>query len=170
MPIHSNRKVSSASAHRTTPPLPKPSAHQPKFTIVCSDALTWLRRQKDGSLPNIVTGLPDPDETGLSDDQYLKFFEQAVILILTKVRADGYCLFMNTDRKWNKSWLDKSHLIQSVADQVGVPLRWHKIVLLREVDSTHIQRPTYQHYLCFSISIQQLSLQTPCPITQKIYN
>ena len=120
-----------------------------QFEIICADALKWLAKQKDHSLDNIVTGIPDLDEVNKPHQAYLNFFEKATKLIFQKAKPTSYVIFMVTDRKYQKTWIDKSFLIQTVANQQEIPLRWHKIILLRPVGSTHIQRPTYQHYLCF---------------------
>jgi len=121
-----------------------------EFQVICQNALTWLSVQPDHSLGNVVTGIPDLDETPYSLANYQKFVQKAVKLIFKKVAKNGYCLFMNTDRKHQKTWIDKSFWIQQLAQEAKIPLKWHKIILLRPVNSTHIQRPTYQHYLCFS--------------------
>lgn len=120
------------------------------FKIINSDALKWLARQKDNSLPNIVTGIPDLDEVNMSTSNYITFFKKSINLIFKKLHPKSYAIFMMTDRKINKQWIDKSFFVQEAAHSHSIPLRWHKIILLRPVDSTHIQRPTYQHYLCFS--------------------
>lgn len=121
-----------------------------QFEIICADALKWLAKQKKHSLENIVTGIPDLDELKLTQTNYLKFFEKSVDLIFQKLHPKSYALFMVTDRKYQKTWIDKAYHIQKIAEKHKIPLRWHKLILLRPVDSTHIQRPTYQHYLCFS--------------------
>ena len=118
--------------------------------IICQDALKYLKSARKNSLPNIVTGIPDMDEVSMNPAKYLQFFKQSVDLIFDKVNPDSYVIFMVTDRKHQKRWIDKSFLIQQSAYEHQTPLRWHKIILLRPPDSTHIQRPTYQHYLCFS--------------------
>lgn len=121
------------------------------FKILCQDSLKWLNEQNDDSLSHIVTGIPDYDETPYKTiDKYLDFVMKTCKLIFDKVKKENYCIFMITDRKYNKTWIDKSFYIQYVAHQLNIPLRWHKIILLRSVGSIHIQRPTYQHMLCFS--------------------
>jgi len=120
------------------------------FKVVCQDAIKWLAKQGDHSLPNVVVGIPDLEETKFSQSRYITFLRRALFLIFQKVQKKGYCIFMNTDRKYQKTWIDKSYIIQQIAHELLIPLRWHKIILLRPVGSTHIQRPTYQHYLCFS--------------------
>jgi DNA modification methylase len=127
-----------------------PPRTSPKYKIHCKDAKKWLASVKDHSLGNVVTGIPDFMETGMEFEEYINFIMDVVLLIFKKVAKDGYCLFMNTDRKQSGWWLDKGFLIQTVAKQVKIPLKWHKIILLRGVGRIHLQRPTFQHYLCFS--------------------
>lgn len=122
----------------------------PQAKIICADALKWLAKTKNNSLPDIITGIPDIDEVGMTLPKYKTFFQKAVDLLFKKVHPKAYVIFMMTDRKINKTWLDKSYLLQKVAEKHNIPLKWHKIILLRPVNSTHIQRPTYQHFLCFS--------------------
>ncbi len=120
------------------------------FEIFCQDAVAWLAAQKDHSLGNVITGIPDLDETPYNETQYVGFLSKVALQIFKKVKKDGYCIFMNTDRKFEKKWIDKAFLIQEMAKKAGISLRWHKIILLRPVNSAHLQRPTYQHFLCFS--------------------
>ena len=117
-------------------------------SILCKDALLWLEEQPDHSLDNIITGIPDMNEVDMSMEDYTQFFIKAVQLIFQKVKPVSYVIFMVTDRKYKGTWFDKSFLIQQHASS----LKWHKIILLRDVGKIHIQRPTYQHYLCFSAS------------------
>ena len=49
-----------------------------------------------------------------------------------------------------KSWIDKSYIITNIALKKQLKIIWHKIVLHRAVDSTHLHRPTYAHMLCYS--------------------
>lgn len=118
--------------------------------VVCADALEWLLKKPDKSLTNIVTGIPDPQEMSLDQNKYREFLAKVVGAIFDKVMDETYVMFMVTDRKKSGEWLDKSYLIQKVAEEHNMPLKWHKIILHRDIDACHIQRPTYQHYLCFS--------------------
>lgn len=120
--------------------------------IINADAVKWLSEQPDKSLDNIVTGICDMNEMGLKDDidKYLRFFRSTTALILQKVK--GYAIFIQTDRKYNKSWIDKSYHLTDVALGMNYKMLWHKIVLRRNVDATDLHRPTYSHMLCFSIN------------------
>lgn len=122
----------------------------PKFQIICQDALKWLQNQSDRSIPNIVTGIPDMSEVNMTPQKYLLFVRKTIDLFFRKIDPKGYVLLQMTDRKYQKTWIDKSYLAQKIAEEHQISLRWHKLILLRPVGSTHIQRPTYQHYLCFS--------------------
>jgi DNA modification methylase len=118
--------------------------------IICTDAIKWLSDQTDNSLDNIVSGIPDLAEMQLTLEEYIIFFKKAVDLIFKKTKSNGYVVLIQTDRKHNKQWLDKSSIINKIAEDNNIPLRWHKIILNRKVGSIHLQRPTYSHFLCFS--------------------
>ncbi len=121
------------------------------ITIICDDALNWLKQQKNRSMGNFLTGICDMDEMGnVSIKNYLSFLNKVVSLIFQKLDDDGYAIFIQTDRKYNRSWIDKSYLISKIADDYGLKMIWHKIVLHRAVNSTDTYRPTYAHMLCYS--------------------
>lgn len=122
--------------------------------IICDDAFNWLNSKKDGSLETIVTGIPDLDEleslnkNEMTVEEYTYFFKNAVALVMRKVRDDQYSIFMQTDRKMKGQWIDKSYLANTVANDLGLKLLWHKIIQNR--DGIYIQRPSYTHLLGFS--------------------
>jgi len=115
--------------------------------IYCRDAITWLNTQSN--LDSIVTSIPEMDELGLSFADYVPFFRNAARLCLTAVNDKGYCVFLQTDRKY-KGWVDKSYLISDEANKLGIRMIWHKIVLRTEVGKADLFRPTYSHMLCYS--------------------
>ena len=120
---------------------------------LCADSLDWLSNQSDGSISNIVTGLPDYDEVKdvyKSVSDYLDWFNRVAELIFTKVNKKGYVIFIQTDRKKDCKWIDKSYYLNRMADDCGVSLLWHKIALLRRVGAINLHRPTYSHILAFS--------------------
>lgn len=121
--------------------------------ILCKDSLVWLREQPDNSLPSIITGLPDL--SSFSDHnknvkEYTNFIEEICSLIFQKVKLNKYVIFQITDRKFRSAWISKQYFVIKQAMRHNCPLRFHKIILLRGVGKSHIHRPTYQHYLCFS--------------------
>lgn len=121
-----------------------------KIKVIHTDSIKFLQQKENNSLPTIITGIPDMDEVNMEEDQYIKWFEDVCDLIYKKVKKNEYCIFIQTDRKVNGKWIDKSFYLQKVANQNGINLLWHKIVLYRDVNSIYLQRPTYGHMLCFS--------------------
>lgn len=124
-----------------------------KYDFLVMDSLKWLAKQKDQSLSNVVTGIPDMDELSkiASTPKYEKFFTKVANLIFEKTNDHGYCIFIQTDRKFGKEWIDKSYLITDAAYKNGYRLLWHKIILDRPVGATNLFRPTYSHILCYSV-------------------
>jgi hypothetical protein len=139
--------------------------------IINADAIKWLSEQQDKSLDHVVTGICDMNEMkGMDDmDKYLNFFRSTATLILQKVK--GYAIFIQTDRKHNRSWIDKSYHLTDVALSMGFKMLWHKIVLRRAVDATDLHRPTYSHMLCFSVAGNPGSA-TPdvIPVSKSLYS
>lgn len=123
--------------------------------IICQDALKWLAKQDDSTLDSVITGICDMDEVkSFKDDleNYLVFFDRVSDLIMKKVSDMGYCIFIQTDRKYQGQWIDKSTILNNIAKKNGLKLKWHKIILLRGVGSTDLHRPCYSHMLCYSKS------------------
>ena len=105
----------------------------------------------DQSINNIVSGIPDLDETQFESlDEYNKWFSSIVELLLVKTNPYGYVILCQTDRKINGCWYDKSTIINMIAMKMGWKLLWHKIVLNRPVGSANLHRPTYSHLVCYS--------------------
>ena len=118
-----------------------------KRVIHCQDAIPWLHKQK--KLDSIVTSIPEMDEVKLPFNEYIEWFRNAAHLCLEAVKDKGYCIFLQTDRKY-KGWVDKSYLISDEAHKLGIRMIWHKIALRTEVGKTDLFRPTYSHMLCYS--------------------
>jgi hypothetical protein len=138
-------------------------------TIVCQDALVWLKDQS-APLPNVLTGIPDINELNPEVD-YTTFFEHAAGLIFDRMADDGYAIFIQTDRKVNRTWISKSTMLINLGTLRGFKLCWHKIVLNRNVGQRDLFRPTYSHMLCFS-KTGTSGAATPdvLPVSQRIYN
>jgi hypothetical protein len=129
-------------------------------TIICDDAIHYLNEQSNNSIPNIITGLPDLDEMNLSFDDYLKFFVSTIELIMDKINMNGFLFFLQTDRLYKKTWLDKSSIIINISKQKNLNLLFHKIILNRDVGKINLHRPTYSHFLCFS-RFNSVGIRTP---------
>ena len=138
--------------------------------IVCSDAHKWLSKNK-AKIFNVVTGIPDHGELGgINLDEYLKFLKKSATLIFNNSHTDGYVIFIQTDRKIAGKWIDKSTIINTIAEKLGWQLKWHKIVLQREIGKCDIHRPSYSHMLCYSVNAGPGEVtQDVFPVSSKIY-
>uniref|UniRef100_A0A6C0BL00 Methyltransferase n=1 Tax=viral metagenome TaxID=1070528 RepID=A0A6C0BL00_9ZZZZ len=143
------------------------------FEIIQADSLIWLQQQKPHSLNNVVTGIPDMNELGPTTtlEQYLRFFRQIARLIFERVKPDGYCIFIQTDRRIEGQLIDKSFLLTEMAYQSGLRLIWHKIVCQRDVGHTDLHRPTYSHFLCYSVRGKPgAAFPDVLPVSTKLYD
>ena len=142
-----------------------------KRELICMDALKWLQQQPEKSVSNVITGICDLDEmSGLDVPKYLEFFKSVGDQVFKKLKPDGYAIFIQTDRKYQKNWIDKSYILNHLARMNGFKLVWHKIVLHRDVNSTDLHRPTYAHMLCYTVTGTS-GAATPdvIPVSSKTY-
>jgi len=150
------------------------------FSILCQDSVSWLKKIPDGSVKNFVTGIPDMNELGdITLAQYLEFFKEVAGLIFRKLNPNGYCIFIQTDRKFKPKphsdekgcYIDKSYLLTDVAVHSGAKLLWHKIVCLRDVGKKDLYRPTYSHYLCYTYKgTPGVAFEDVLPVGHKLYD
>jgi tRNA G10 N-methylase Trm11 len=137
-------------------------------TLITADSLVWLSKQKQ--LSNVITGIPDLDETPFTLEEYLDFFKKIVALIFKKLDKNGYAIFVQTDRKYNKTWIDKSAIITEISQKFGLKIIWHKIVLNRLPGKIDLYRPTYSHMLCYSYSnTTGAAFCDVIPISKRLY-
>ena len=132
------------------------------FRLIQEDSLKWLASQKDASLRNIVTGFPDYNEVKsvMDWDKYQLWVKDIVNLCFQKVHQNGYCIFIQTDRKLGAKSNPKgvyelyskaATLIDLAANnETKTRLLWHKIAAFTKPGEISI-RPGYSHILCFSV-------------------
>jgi len=141
--------------------------------IICEDSLVWLEAQKDNSIKNIVTGIPDMEELSIkNEEEYIIWFNKVLNLIFKKIHNDGYVILVQTDRKYNRKIIDKSYIITNNAYNQTPPYRllWHKIVCHRDVGKIDLHRPTYAHMLCYSINGKVgIAFEDVINTSQKLY-
>lgn len=126
----------------------KTRKNKTKRQVICQDAIVWLADKK-GMFDSIVTSIPDESEVGLGMEEYEPFFKNAAKLCLNAVKPDGYCIFLQTDRKY-RGIFPKDYYVMHEAFQLGFRLVWHKIALRTDPGKADLFRPTYSHMLCFS--------------------
>ncbi len=122
-------------------------SRMPKRQVFCQDALKWLPKNTGNDC--IITSIPEMEEVGLTVKDYETFFRLAAKLCFEAVTEDGYCIFLQTDRKYH-GWIDKGYWITDEARTLGFHTVWKKIALTRDVGKADLFRPTYSTMLCFT--------------------
>ncbi len=156
-----------------------------QYKLLCKDSVEWLTTEvKPKSFQNIITGLPDLNEIkSITPDlkSYVKWFCNVATLLFTAISDNGYCIFIQTDRKLSGKhnppthkfeWISKSNLLIDTAKQCDIPLLWHKIACYHPIGEIST-RPSYGHILCFSRKgIQDVRSKFPDVImaTTKMYD
>ena len=108
----------------------------------------WLETQQDDSLGHIVTGIPDMNDVNMTPEKYTEWVRRLLNLLAKKCNRRSYIMLCQTDRRINKVWIDKTSIIVPAAQEAGIHLRWHKIVVKKI--GIDVIKPTYSHMLCFS--------------------
>lgn len=152
-------------------------------TVICADAIDWLKKY-DGKLPgSVYTSLPDISElpdmfpgTYLETVKaYKEWFTDTVSLICSKVKPTECVIFLQSDvrvvdvrpalvenRGMVEEWIDKSSLCAEGVRRFscspnGYPMQhmWHKICLVRALSTKSMGRPGFSHLVCFSGASQK---------------
>jgi len=119
----------------------------PERQVICQDSLKWL--PKNGNNKCIITSIHAMEEVNMKLKEYDPFFRSAAVACLEAVKDDGYCIFLQTDRKYH-GWVDKGYWITDEAMKLGFHMVWKKIVLNRDVGKADLFRPTYSVMLCYT--------------------
>jgi len=93
--------------------------------------------------------MPEMEEMQMNIKDYEVFFREAANLCFSSVKDDGYCIFLQTDRK-HHGWVDKGYWITDESRKLGFHTVWKKVALTREVGKADLFRPTYSTMLCFT--------------------
>jgi hypothetical protein len=131
----------------SSPNEPDPTARR---EVIHGDALDWLLAHPCLANTSVITSLPDVDELGVSLDRWREFFLAAARACLLTTADDGLCVFMQTDNKRDGRWISKAGLLLRVADELDIPLIFHKIVCRKPPGMRIHGRPGYTHMLAFS--------------------
>ncbi|MFZ6178484.1 SAM-dependent methyltransferase [Nannocystis pusilla] len=126
------------------------SDHPPRREVVHGDAVAWLAERPDLQDSSVIATMPDVSELGVSLERWREFFLAAARAVLLAAPPDGLAIFIQTDNKIEGRWVSKAGLVLRVADELDVPLLFHKIVCRRPPGSLIHGRPGYSHILAFS--------------------
>lgn len=122
----------------------------PRREVVHGDAVAWLAERPGLVDSSVIATMPDVSELGVSLERWREFFLAAARAVLLAVPDDGLGIFIQTDNKHEGRWVSKAGLVLRVADELEVPLLFHKIVCRRPPGSLIHGRPGYSHILAFS--------------------
>jgi hypothetical protein len=116
---------------------------------IVADAVDWLSKAR--GVGAVVTSLPDAEEIGRPVDEWAAWFQQAAAACMKAADETAPAIFYQTDRKADGRVYSKAGLLLAAANESGIRLLWHKIVLRRAVGAIDIHRPTFTHLMAFSV-------------------
>jgi hypothetical protein len=122
----------------------------PQREVIHGDAVEWLLAHPSLADASVIASLPDVSELGVTLDRWREFFLAAARASLLATPDEGLCVFIQTDIKREGRWVSKAALVLGVAEELEVPLLFHKIVCRRPPGTRVHGRPGYSHILGFS--------------------
>ncbi|MEZ4385468.1 MAG: hypothetical protein R3A79_29350 [Nannocystaceae bacterium] len=129
---------------------PREPLREPLREVIHGDALAWLEARPGLAATSVIASLPDVSELGVTLERWRDFFVAIARAALLAAADDGLCVFAQTDNKRQGRWVSKAGLILRVADELELPLLFHKIVCRRPPGTRIPGRPGYTHVLAFS--------------------
>ena len=148
--------MSVSSLHPTTHPTTTPRGDRvPRRIVHHGDALAWLRAEAPLTGASVVTSLPDVSELpALGLDGWRRWFDEAAVLTMQSVPAEGVAIFFQSDIKRGGLWLDKGEMVARAAERAGMGLLFHKIVCRKAAGTVTFGRASYSHLLGFARSLR----------------
>lgn len=122
----------------------------PQREVIHGDAIEWLLAHPSLANASVIASLPDVGELGVPLERWREFFLAAARACLLTTADDGLSVFIQTDNKREGRWISKAGLILRVADELDIPLIFHKIVCRRPPGTRIPGRPGYSNILAFS--------------------
>eukprot|EP01039_Chlorochromonas_danica_P010807 gene10807-12012_t len=132
-------------------------------TVLCMDALVWLDSLSEGfgEHTSVFTSLPDISEMpeifhSYMVKEYKEWFVSTLCKIMSKLAVGSYLILLQSDVRLTNldgdlfEWMDKSYLASQAAQQCGLTMVWHKLVLCNKtMEKRSAGRPSYSHLLCY---------------------
>ena len=126
--------------------------------IICGDAFDWL---ESGEECSIVTSPPLAHEMGWEMDAWRAFYRKALAACFGSLGEGCPAVIYSTDQKHQGRWLSSFGLMLEVAQEEGIGLLWHKVVLRREPGRVDIHRPGFSHLAAFGWDAARPGKATP---------
>ena len=123
---------------------------KPRREVIHGDAVEWLLAHPSLAATSVIASLPDVGELGVTLERWREFFLAAARACLLTTPEEGLCVFIQTDNKRDGRWISKAALVLRVADELEIPLIFHKVVC-RQPPGTRLHgRPGFTNMLAFS--------------------
>jgi len=120
-------------------------------TVHHGEALAWLKAQAPLEGASVLTSLPDASELpSMQLSAWQRWFQQAAAQTMSAVTDAGVAIFFQSDIRHRGTWIDKGALVQAAAEQIGMPLLFHKIVCRHPPGTATSGRASYAHLLAFA--------------------
>lgn len=130
--------------------------------VIHGDAIEWLLANPSLAQTSVVASLADVSELGCTIDRWRAFFRAAARASLRATADEGLCVFIQTDIKHEGRWISKAGIVLAAAEELEIPLVFHKIVCRRPPGTRIHGRPGYTHVLAFSRrAVDDASRPTP---------
>ncbi len=127
----------------------------PTRQVIVGDAIDWLRQASLVESASIIASLPDYSEfPGKTLAEWQGWFRDTAALILMRTPERGVSIFFQSDIKHEGQWIDKAALVQRAAEDLDIPLLWHKIACRVPAGQPSFGRPGFSHVLCFSRAVR----------------
>lgn len=127
---------------------------EPQRTVVCADAIPWMRERGVIAGACAVTSLPDVSEVSLTLPAWRAWFLDAVRLVVEAVPAESAALFFQSDIKRDGAWVDKGAMVVHAAEDAGARVLFHKIVCRRPPGMLTYGRPGFTHLIAVSRALK----------------
>jgi hypothetical protein len=122
----------------------------PQREVIHGDAIDWLLAHPKMEATSVIASLPDVAELGVTLERWREFFLAAARASLLGAADEGLCVFIQTDNKRDGRWISKANLVLRVAEELDIPLIFHKIACRQPPGTRTHGRPGYTHLLGFS--------------------
>lgn len=128
-----------------------PLAGRPTTKLVCQeDVLAWLDANPLREGQAIVASIPDAAELPNSDrDPWKVWFQTVARRVIECAPEHSPVVFYQSDVRHAGGWIDKSYLVQQMAEQAGATLLLHRVVCRHPAGTITFGRSTYSHLLMF---------------------
>jgi len=124
----------------------------PSRIVICADSMDKLKEYNN--IKAIITSLPDMEEIGYSLEGWIKWIENACIILMNQLDDNGIIFFYQTNRKYKGHIIDKNSLITKAFIDNNYNKVLSKIVIKQKINTINLFRPSYTNLFAFSRNLK----------------